>query len=350
MGDALPVVGDAAVDSGATERRRLRAGAARLVVVAAAAVAAIVLLPGLGGVRHRLAHVSPGWLVLAAIFEVLSSLSYVALFHPVFCAGVPWRISYRIGMSEVGVSALLPAAGTGGLALGAWVLSRRGMPAERIAARSVSFFLLTSAANVAALALFGFGLALGVFAGPAPLALTLLPALIAVSAVMVVLALPRATRRRDRAGRAGPRGRLAAMLAKASAAGARGVEDSLAFLRSGDLLVYFGSLGYWAFDNAVLWVCFRALGHPPPVAVIATAYLIGQLGGALPLPAGIGGVDFGLIGALVLFHVPAAAAAAAVVSYRAIQLWVPVVMGGISLSGLRSTLAIEAGSDVRSAR
>lgn len=45
----------------------------------------------------------------------------------------------------------------------------------------------------------------------------------------------------------------------------------------------------------------------------------------------------GLIGTLVLFHAPTAAAAA-VVSYRAIQLWVPAIMGGVSLSRLRSVL------------
>ena len=93
---------------------------------------------------------------------------------------------------------------------------------------------------------------------------------------------------------------------------------------------------------------FRALGHPPPVAVIATAYLIGQLGAAVPLPAGIGGVDVGLIGTLVLFHAPTAAAAA-VVSYRAIQLWVPAIMGGVSLSRLRSVL-IPDGVDTRRSR
>jgi uncharacterized membrane protein YbhN (UPF0104 family) len=287
-------------------------------------------------VRHRLAHVSPGWLVLAAAFEVLSSLSYVALFHPVFCPGIPWRISYRIGMSEVGISALLPAAGLGGLALGAWVLRRRGMPPERIAARSVAFFLLSSAANVTALAVFGLGLATGAFAGAAPLGLTLVPGLVALGTLPVVLLLPRTAGRLDRRSRR--RGRLAELAVGAARATARGVEDSLAFLRSRDPLVYLGSLGYWAFDNAVLWVCFRALGHPPPVAVIATAYLIGQLGSALPLPAGIGGVDLGLIGTLVLFDVSAAAATAAVLSYRAIQLWIPAVLGGVSLSRLRSTL------------
>jgi uncharacterized protein (TIRG00374 family) len=91
----------------------------------------------------------------------------------------------------------------------------------------------------------------------------------------------------------------------------------------------------------VLCLCFRALGNPPAIAVIAQAYLIGQLGGALPLPAGIGGVDLGLIGALVLFHVPAAEAAAAVVAYRAIQRWIPALLGGVSLTRLRSTLIVD---------
>jgi uncharacterized protein (TIRG00374 family) len=105
--------------------------------------------------------------------------------------------------------------------------------------------------------------------------------------------------------------------------------------------VYAGAIGYWAFDNAVLWVCFRALGHPPPIAVVASGYLIGQLGSALPLPAGIGGVDLGLIGTFALFHVPLASATAAVLTYRAIQVWVPALLGGVSLARLPSTLKVE---------
>lgn len=319
-------------------RARLRTGSLRLAAVAIAVAAAIVLLPGLSGVRHRLAHVGPAWLVLGVALEVLSSLSYIALFHPVFCAGVPWRISYLIGMSEVGVSALLPAGGASGLALGAWVLRRRGMPSERIAARTVAFFLLSSAANVPAVALIGLALTLGLVPGPAPLGLTLIPASAATIAIILVL-LPRAARRSERHGR--HEGLAGRRITRVVAASARGVEDSLEFLRSGNPLVYAGVLGYWAFDNAVLWVCFLALGHPPALAVIALAYLIGQLGGALPLPAGIGGVDVGLIGTLVLFHVPAATATAAVVAYRVIQLWIPALLGGISLSRLRSTLTVD---------
>ena len=50
------------------------------------------------------------------------------------------------------------------------------------------------------------------------------------------------------------------------------------------------------------------------------AYLIGQLGGLIPLPGGLGGVDGGLIGTLVLYGAGATAAATAVLAYRAIVL------------------------------
>ena len=52
-----------------------------------------------------------------------------------------------------------------------------------------------------------------------------------------------------------------------------------------------GSIGYWAFDNAVLWATFHAFGLSPPLTVILMGYLIGQLGGLLPIPGGVGGID-----------------------------------------------------------
>jgi uncharacterized membrane protein YbhN (UPF0104 family) len=235
----------------------------------------------------------------------------------------------------------LPAAGAGGLALGAWVLHRRGMPPERIASRSVAFFLLTSAVNAAALALLGLGLASGVLSGPAPVGLTLIPALVAAGAIALVLAVPRLDLARRGTRQRRPRRRLGRIVDRVGRSLAAGVEEAVGFLRSGSPFVYGGAVGYWAFDNAVLWLCFRALGHPPPIAVVAVAYLIGQLGAAVPLPAGVGGVDLGLIGALVLFHVPAAAATAAVLSYRTFQLWLPALMGGVALARLPSVFAID---------
>ncbi len=96
-----------------------------------------------------------------------------------------------------------------------------------------------------------------------------------------------------------------------------------------------GAIGYWAFDNLVLWATYHAFGVSPPLTVILMGYLIGQLGGALPLPGGIGGIDLGLIGTLIVYGAPAAATAAAVLAYRIILFWLPLVVGGISFALLR---------------
>jgi uncharacterized membrane protein YbhN (UPF0104 family) len=81
---------------------------------------------------------------------------------------------------------------------------------------------------------------------------------------------------------------------------------------------------------AVLWVSFQATGVAPPVAVLVLAYLIGYLANVLPIPGGIGIVDSGIVGALVLYHTPAASAAAAVLLYHTIALGIPTLGGAIA--------------------
>jgi uncharacterized membrane protein YbhN (UPF0104 family) len=46
-----------------------------------------------------------------------------------------------------------------------------------------------------------------------------------------------------------------------------------------------------AFDLLALGAAFAALGAPPPLGVLALAYVLGQLGGLIPLPGGVGGAD-----------------------------------------------------------
>jgi glycosyltransferase 2 family protein len=65
-----------------------------------------------------------------------------------------------------------------------------------------------------------------------------------------------------------------------------GVREALAILRARHLGVLVGAIGYWAFDNLVLWATFHAVGASPAISVILMGYLIGQLGGALPLLIG----------------------------------------------------------------
>ncbi|HEY3727820.1 MAG TPA: lysylphosphatidylglycerol synthase transmembrane domain-containing protein [Solirubrobacteraceae bacterium] len=340
---AKPVQEDpAATMPEALSTRNLRA---RLLQLAGLVVIVAVLLwvsPGLGSLRSRLSHASPGWLVAAAGLELLSALSYVVVFRAVFCARMGWRLSYQIGMAEQAANSLLPAGGAGGLALGAWALRRGGMSAEHIGRRTVAFFLLTSFANVWTLIVFAAAYAVGLIHGDTAPALTYGVAGAGVIGTVVVLSLPAFTGSSHRR----PALPAGASRFKRALRGTRdalgdGVRDSVLLLRRRSPGVLIGSFGYMGFDIAVIWACFLAFGHAPSLGVLVVAYLIGQLGGLLPLPGGIGGIEGGLIGAFVVYQVPLADATVAVLAYRVLALWIPAMLGSIAFVQLRKTLQRE---------
>ncbi len=325
-------------------RRKVRKQLLFLTGVVLAVVAVVTLLPGLAGLRTRLSHADPVWLVLGAGLKVLSGLGYVAIFRMVFCRRMSWRVSYQIGMSELGANALLPTGGAGGLALGAWALKRGGMPTSEIARRTAAFFMLTSVANVAGVVLIGVGLAARVLPGETNLALTLLPAAVAVAAIVGSLLAGRSSaglhRRLDRS-EASEASRRSTLALKTLVAIADGAGEAVALLREGNAWLIGGILAYLVFDVMILWATFRAFGTAPPLAILGMAYLIGELGGLIPVPGGIGGVDAGLVGTFVLYNVPITAAASAVLAYRAIALWVPAILGSAAFVSLRRTLRRE---------
>jgi len=109
--------------------------------------------------------------------------------------------------------------------------------------------------------------------------------------------------------------------------------------RQRDPLVLIGAIGYWAWDNAVLWATFHAVGVTVPLTTILMGYLIGQIGGLLPLPGGVGGIDGGLIGTLIVYGAPAAATTAAVLLYRVVLFWIPLLTGAVAFWSLRRALA-----------
>ena len=122
-----------------------------------------------------------------------------------------------------------------------------------------------------------------------------------------------------------------------------GVDEALELLRARDAQILVGAAGYLLFDVAMLGVCFRAFGNAvPPIGVLLVAYLVGQLGSLIPLPGGIGGVDGGLIGTLVLYGVDPADAAVAVIAYRGLLLSIPAILGFPALALLRRRLRDEA--------
>jgi uncharacterized membrane protein YbhN (UPF0104 family) len=309
-------------------RRLVRRGAVAVALLGALVLVA-ALAPGLGEVRRLLGRAAWEWVVVAIVLEVLSSLSYVAMFRPVFCRQMSWRSTLEISLSELAVGSIVPASGAGGVALGAWVLTRGGMPGAIVARRSVAFLLIKSGVNFVAVAIIGLLLFAGVGPHLSP-ALTLLPALGSVAAIAAVVQVGRWARRAA--------GSHHKRLRAVAAALGDGVAEAGALLRTRDALLIAGAIGYWAFDNLVLVAAFHAVGAAPPLALVAQAYLIGQLGGALPLPGGLGGIDGGLFGALVVYGVAAAPAAAAVLLYRAVLFSVPLIMGLPAFIGLRRGL------------
>jgi uncharacterized membrane protein YbhN (UPF0104 family) len=309
------------------------------------AVGLLVLLgPGLGSLRTQFARGSPGWLAAGLVLEALSALSYVVIFRAVFCPRMGWRLSYTIAMAEQAVNSVLSVSGAGGLALGAWALRRGGMGVEHIARRSVAFFLLTSMANVGGVIIFALLYAVGVL-GPDPDPLVTYGfGAAAVLAVAATLALPRLlAHHAPAAPSVGKASRLTRALRFARHSLGQGVRDGLQLLRRQRLGVLSGSLGWVAFDIAVLGVCFKAFGYSPPIGVLVLGYLIGQLGGNVPLPAGIGGIDGGLIATFAVYHQPLVPTTAAVLVYHAIALWLPALPGSIAFVRLRRTLERAAG-------
>jgi hypothetical protein len=67
-------------------------------------------------------------------------------------------------------------------------------------------------------------------------------------------------------------------------------------------------------------------------------YLIGMAANMLPVPGGIGAVDLGLVGMLAVYGASLSTAAAAVLIYRAISLWVPTLVGTLAYILLRGDL------------
>ena len=85
----------------------------------------------------------------------------------------------------------------------------------------------------------------------------------------------------------------------------------------------------------MLLACFAAAHAHPPLAAVVLAYQLAYMSGLIPIPGGIGVLDGSMVGALVLYGVPATTATAATVVYHAIALWIPSLWGTIAFLILR---------------
>jgi len=330
----------------------------RQAIAAGAFVLAIVgfmyfVLPKLAGVGQTLRRLEGGdvwWIAAGVVLELASFAGYVVLFRSVFVlpetrspSRIGWRESYQITMAGLAATRLFATAGAGGIALTAWALRRSGMEPRLVACRMVAFVVLLYAVYAGSVLIDGLGLGTGLFPGGGSFALTILPAIAAaalIAAVGAMALLPGDFERR--LGRwASHSGRWAHWIARAAtvpALAASGVRTAIELIRSRDPGLL-GAIAWWGFDIGVLWAMFHAFGSPPPFTVIWMAYFLGMLGNLLPLPGGLGGVEGGMIGALVAFGVSFDLAVLAVLSYRGISFWLPTIPGAVAYFQLRRTVA-----------
>jgi uncharacterized membrane protein YbhN (UPF0104 family) len=292
----------------------------------------LLAVPGLRAAGEKITDARPEWVAVAVGFEILSCASYVVLFWLVF-GRLGRSLSSRLSLAELAVNSVVSASGLGGIALGAWVLRSKGISVERIAKRSVLLFVLTSAANVGAVVAIGVPMWLGLLPGSRNPLLTLLPAVAALLTIAGTLAgaswaRRAASRRQKEQGRA-----VVALVAIGG-----GIEGAVQMIRRHDWRLL-GAVGYCMWDIACLFACIAAYGQTPTFWAVAMAYLVGMLANSIPIPGGFFAVEGGLVGMLLLFGArPGSMVLAAVVTYRAISLWIPALIGTAAFMSLRGEI------------
>ncbi|WP_126662420.1 lysylphosphatidylglycerol synthase transmembrane domain-containing protein [Haloterrigena salifodinae] len=93
------------------------------------------------------------------------------------------------------------------------------------------------------------------------------------------------------------------------------------------------SLAGWLFQTVALMAAFAALGEPVAPYILLFVIPLANLAGAAPLPGGLGGIEAAFVTLLVpTTGIPASTVTAAVLIFRGAIYWMPVLIGGLSVS------------------
>ncbi len=101
-------------------------------------------------------------------------------------------------------------------------------------------------------------------------------------------------------------------------------------------LVALASFGKWGFDYLALVFAVRGVGHDDTSSVLLLAFVTASLLGRIPFtPGGLGFVEAGLTGTLILTGLSAGDAATATLAYRLVSYWLPIPLGAIAYGAHR---------------
>jgi uncharacterized membrane protein YbhN (UPF0104 family) len=309
-------------------KHKIVRGAILLGVLVAVAVGVLALIPGLSGVRSAIAGASPWWVMAACGIQLVGVAGAVVFVQAVFDE-LPRRLSWWQGWGMQGANAVLPTAGSTGVSF--WSVSALGWTTYRFLERTAVMIIAPAVPNVVLIIVFGIGMGLGVMAGPSDWWLTWLPA--AIGLVVVVGAIGIAVWAERLARRITNR-----RLAQGVNIVATGVTGTIAILRRRSWRV----LGTWVdLLGAIgaLWASLIAVGDHVAFAIVAMGYLIGQFAQVIPVPGGVGTIDAGVTGALVLYGAPTTVSTAGELISHGIALIVPLLTGALAFVFLPREIA-----------
>ena len=327
-------------------RRPVMRRIVHVVLFIALAVGIFGLLPRLGGLTRdaaELRHARPAFVVAAVIAQAISLACYALLYRRVLAslgARLPFWLAARVTLASFLVSHVTPFGSATGTLLNVSTLEARGIAA---ATTSEAIGLTSLVSTVALIALFGAG-----FAATAGRHLSsgyLTIAGVALALVVLVLAL---------AFLLGAHPSIAERAGRQAATLARHVRPSidpektaqasrrLATLARSALTgrAFAASFGFAAadllFDLASLDLMFLAVRYQPGFGPLAIAYAVANIASALPItPGGLGIVEVTLVAVTVGFGAPRSTAVLAVVGYRIVNYWLPLLPGTIAYLRLR---------------
>jgi uncharacterized protein (TIRG00374 family) len=315
-----------------TVLRRIGSPAIRLMIVAA--VVEFALLPQIAGARaaiHQLSGISPFWLALALIAQLLSLLAYARLSQvSLDTPGVSYGQLLRVDLATLAVSHVVPAGSAVGIGLGYRLLTRSGVPSDRAVSgkalqtvgSAVVLNLMLGGALVAALVTHGNN---PLYAPVAAVGLALILAA-TIGAVLIARSEGWLTRTVVRTLDRLPRvdAESGARLIASLAGTVRRLVGDRRFLSR---IVFWAALN-WLFEAFALWACVRAFGHTLGPVGLLVAYGLANVAAAIPItPGGLGIVEGILVPTLVAFSTTKAVALLGVIAFRLISFWLPIPIG-----------------------
>jgi uncharacterized protein (TIRG00374 family) len=285
-------------------------------------------------------HISIPLIILAALLEVASLLSYSALTATTLARKVPTYFTLlRIDLTDLGVNHVVPGGGTTAGAIRYRLLKQAGVPAnEAIIVATIEIVV----SNLILGLIFAVGILLSVTSftkNQYYITAGIFIISLYIVAFVVGWILLRHTEDSLRLLGKIIGHHISTEKKESYEAFIRKITDMMrVLLRSPKRIsrMAIAAALNWLFDAAALWIILAAFGYTLDLSGLLIAYGLANILEMLPLtPGGIGIVEGVLVPSLVGFGVPGAIALIAVVGWRLFEYWLPIPFSAVSYLTLK---------------